>query len=225
MDLCTNLPENLCSKPIDLTNVGSLNIICWDQFLRLTRLDDDTDWHDQFLARTYSEEEFMRKRKENVKKRSKSDTSTRHLPQQANFFPNKSASASPASEKSEKKFVRQNSASYRHSLPGIVENGVYTEQRAADRKGFTENFMEIDQTTNLDKKSVSMSDLRNVSQNTGSSNFFSKFTATTKSQENLSMQGKDGTRYRPDAPLKDGISQRVSNVKRMLRLNGLMHSE
>ena len=54
-------------------------------------------------------------------------------------------------------------------------------------RGFTENFMEIDQTTNLDKKSVSMSDLRNVSQNTGSSNFFSKFTATTKSQENLSV--------------------------------------
>ena len=140
MDLCTNLPGSLCSKPIDLTNVGSLNVICWDQFLRfvccflvkflrfidcfkylalnlysivnlmifefwtcfritnfrLTRLDDDTDWHDQFLARTYSEEEFMRKRKENVKKRSKSDTSTRHLPQQANFFPNKSAAASPA---------------------------------------------------------------------------------------------------------------------------------
>ena len=38
------------------------------------------------------------------------------------------------SERMEKKFVRQNSTSYRHSLPGIVENGVYNEQEAADRR-------------------------------------------------------------------------------------------
>ena len=37
-------------------------------------------------------------------------------------------------DRMEKKFVRQNSTSYRHSLPGIVENGVYNEQEAADRR-------------------------------------------------------------------------------------------
>ncbi|KAL5261401.1 hypothetical protein ACHWQZ_G007190 [Mnemiopsis leidyi] len=201
MEVCTNLPGSLCTNSMEIP-AASLNVVCWDKFLRITRFDDDTDWHEQFLSRTYSEDEFFRKRKENVKKRSKSDTTTHRLPPQANSekSSNITASSEKRSERMEKKFVRQNSTSYRHSLPGIVENGVYNEQEAADRRSYTvDNVTEMDKGTNLDKKSASMSDLRN--------------------------QGKETVRYRTETPHKDGISQRVSNVKRMLRLNGLMHAE
>ena len=66
--------------------------------VRITRFDDDTDWHEQFLSRTYSEDEFFRKRKENVKKRSKSDTTTHRLPPQANSEKSSNITASSVSK-------------------------------------------------------------------------------------------------------------------------------